>query len=209
MIISILTPIYSSFIYNHIHPYTHLFIIHPWSYPFLHPSIHLSSIIISILTPIYSSDTLSYPSLHPPIHFIHYHIHHYTHLFILYIIISILTPIYPSFLHNHIHPYIHLSIPPTKSYPSLHPFIHSSYIIISILTSIYPSSHPHIRVSTKWLNLLRKICSIFAHETQWFLRYFFAQFAQNRKYFLRKLRMKRNFGFAQFLCAKPQVLSKM
>ena len=30
------------------------------------------------------------------------------------------------------------------------------------------------------------------------LRYFFAQFAQNRKYFLRKLRMKRNFSFAQF-----------
>jgi len=27
---------------------------------------------------------------------------------------------------------------------------------------------------------------------------FFAQFAQNRKYFLRKLRMKRNFSFAQF-----------
>ena len=26
---------------------------------------------------------------------------------------------------------------------------------------------------------------------------FFAQFAQNRKYFLRKLRMKWNFGFAQ------------
>ena len=30
------------------------------------------------------------------------------------------------------------------------------------------------------------------------LRYFFVQFAQNRKYFLRKLRMKRNFSFAQF-----------
>ena len=29
------------------------------------------------------------------------------------------------------------------------------------------------------------------------LRYFFAQFAQNQKYFLRKLRMKRNFSFAQ------------
>ena len=30
-----------------------------------------------------------------------------------------------------------------------------------------------------------------------FCRYFFAQFAQIRKYFLRKLRMKRNFSFAQ------------
>ena len=29
------------------------------------------------------------------------------------------------------------------------------------------------------------------------LRYSFAQFVQNRKYFLRKLRMKRNFSFAQ------------
>ena len=41
-------------------------------------------------------------------------------------------------------------------------------------------------------------CAIFAHETQWVLRYLFAQFAQIRKYFLRKLRMKRNFSFAQF-----------
>ena len=44
------------------------------------------------------------------------------------------------------------------------------------------------------------------------LRYFFAQFAQNRKYFLRKLRKKQNFSFAQFfcaICAKPQVLRKM
>ena len=81
------------------------------------------------------------------------------------------------------------------------------------------------RVSTKWLNLLRKICAIFA---QFFLlrtfalflrmkrnefcpvfRYFFAQFAQNRKYFLQKVRMKRNFSFAQFFCEKPQVLRKM
>ena len=67
------------------------------------------------------------------------------------------------------------------------------------------------RVSTKWLNLLRKICAIFAQIFFWrtfalFLRMkrnefcalFFAQFAQNRKYFLRKLRMKRNFSFAQF-----------
>ena len=40
----------------------------------------------------------------------------------------------------------------------------------------------------------------------------FAQFAQNWKYFLRKLRMKRNFSFAQFfcaICAKSQVLRKM
>ena len=37
----------------------------------------------------------------------------------------------------------------------------------------------------------------------------FAQFAQNRKYFLRKLCMKRNFSLAQFFCAKPQVLRKM
>jgi len=55
-----------------------------------------------------------------------------------------------------------------------------------------------IRVSTKWLNLLRKICAIFAqiffanfcaifaHETQRiFARFalFFAQFAQNRKFY--------------------------
>jgi len=31
-----------------------------------------------------------------------------------------------------------------------------------------------------------------------FALFFFAQFAQNWKYFLRKLRMKRNFSFAQF-----------
>ena len=31
-----------------------------------------------------------------------------------------------------------------------------------------------------------------------FCAIFFAQFAQNWKYFLRKLRMKRNFSFAQF-----------
>ena len=30
-----------------------------------------------------------------------------------------------------------------------------------------------------------------------FCAIFFAQFAQNRKYFLRKLRIKRNFSFAQ------------
>ena len=69
------------------------------------------------------------------------------------------------------------------------------------------------RVSTKWLNLLRKICAIFAqfflrifalflrmkrNEFCAVLRYFFAQFAQNRKYFLRKLRIKRNFSFAHF-----------
>ena len=30
-----------------------------------------------------------------------------------------------------------------------------------------------------------------------FALFFFAQFAQNRKFFLRKLRMKQNFSFAQ------------
>ena len=67
------------------------------------------------------------------------------------------------------------------------------------------------RVSTKWLNLLRKICAIFAQilflrtfalflrmKRNEFCANFFAQFAQNRKYFLRKLRIKRNFSFAQF-----------
>ena len=34
-----------------------------------------------------------------------------------------------------------------------------------------------------------------------FCAIFFAKFAQNRKCFLRKLRMKRNFSFAQFSCA--------
>ena len=66
-------------------------------------------------------------------------------------------------------------------------------------------------VSTKWLNLLRKICAISAQIFFWeLLRYFcswnamsfalfiYAQFSQNRKYFLRKLRMKLNFSFAQF-----------
>jgi len=81
-----------------------------------------------------------------------------------------------------------------------------------------------IRVSTKWLNFLRKICAIsaqifFANFTLYLrmkrnefcavLRYFFAQFAQNRKYFA-KVRMKRNFSFAQFFFAQlPQVLRKM
>ena len=63
------------------------------------------------------------------------------------------------------------------------------------------------RVSTKWLNLLRKICAIFAQiffcellrmKRNEFCAIFFAQFAQNWKYFLRKLRMKRNFSFAHF-----------
>jgi len=67
------------------------------------------------------------------------------------------------------------------------------------------------RVSTKWLNLLRKMCAlfvqifffanfcaIFAHETQCneFCAIFFAQ---NRTYFLRNLGMKQNFSFAQFV----------
>ena len=34
-------------------------------------------------------------------------------------------------------------------------------------------------------------CAIFAHETQWVLRYFFVQFVQNRKYFLRKVHMNK------------------
>jgi len=38
---------------------------------------------------------------------------------------------------------------------------------------------------------------------------FFAQVAQNWKYFLRKLRMKQNFSFAHLFGAKPQVLRKM
>ena len=38
---------------------------------------------------------------------------------------------------------------------------------------------------------------ILAHETQWVLH----GFAQNRKYFLLKLRMKQNFSFAQFKTA--------
>ena len=73
------------------------------------------------------------------------------------------------------------------------------------------------RVSTKWLNLLRIFSRKFFLRTfALFLRMkrneFCAQFAQNRKYFLRKLRMKRNFSFGQFfcaICAKPQVLRKM
>ena len=55
------------------------------------------------------------------------------------------------------------------------------------------------RVSTKWVNLLRKICAIFAQNVFCellrmkrnkfcaVLRYFFEQFAQTRKYFFRKL----------------------
>ena len=61
--------------------------------------------------------------------------------------------------------------------------------------------------------LFANFCAIFArmkrNEFRAVLRYFFAQ---NRKYFLRKLRMKQNFSFAQFfgaICAKPQVLRKM
>ena len=61
----------------------------------------------------------------------------------------------------------------------------------------YISREVESRVSTKWLNLL----AIFFCD---FLRYFcewnamsFEQFAQNRKYFLRKLRMRRNFSFAK------------
>ena len=50
--------------------------------------------------------------------------------------------------------------------------------------------------------IFANFCAIFAHETQCVLHYIFAQFAQNRKYFLRKLRMKRNFGFAQFFLRK-------
>ena len=65
------------------------------------------------------------------------------------------------------------------------------------------------RVSTKWLNLLRKICAIFEQilflrtfslflrmKRNEFCAIFCASFA-NRQYFLRKLRMKRNFSIAQ------------
>ena len=103
-----------------------------------------------------------------------------------------------------------------------------------------------VRVSTKWLNLLRKVCAIFAqiffanfcdilaHETQWVLRYFFlrnlrktenifsescawneilvlrnffAQFAQNRKFYakcnfldkLSKIDILNNWRFISYI----------
>ena len=84
-------------------------------------------------------------------------------------------------------------------------------IFLSIFLSFYLCRESIIltrcRVSTKWLNLLHKICAIFAQiffckllrmKRNEFCTIFFAQFAQNRKYFLRKLRMKRNFSFVQF-----------
>ena len=63
-----------------------------------------------------------------------------------------------------------------------------------------------LRTFALYLRMKRnEFCAVF--------RYLFcAIFAQNRKYFLRKLRMKRNFSFAQFfcvICANPQVLRKM
>ena len=74
-----------------------------------------------------------------------------------------------------------------------------------------------IRVSTKWLNLLRQ--NIFLRTFALFLRMnrneFCAVLRNLRKtgnIFCEMLRMKRNFSFAQFfctICAKPQVLRKM
>ena len=73
------------------------------------------------------------------------------------------------------------------------------------------------RVSTKWLNLLRKICAIFAqfflrtfalflrmkrNEFCAVLRYFFAQFAQNRKYFLRNVAHETKFQFSAIFFAQ-------
>ena len=46
--------------------------------------------------------------------------------------------------------------------------------------------------------LLRYFCAWNAMSFARFCAIYFAQFAQNWKYFLRKLRMKRNFSFAQF-----------
>ena len=42
-------------------------------------------------------------------------------------------------------------------------------------------------------------CAIFAHETQWVLRVFLCNLRKTGKYFLRKLCMKQNFSFAQFV----------
>ena len=90
-------------------------------------------------------------------------------------------------------------------------------IFLSIFLSFYLCRESIIltrcRVSTKWLNLLHKICAIFAQiffckllrmKRNEFCTIFFAQFAQNRKYFLRKLRMKGNFSFAQFFAQFAQ-----
>ena len=50
--------------------------------------------------------------------------------------------------------------------------------------------------------IFANFCAIFAHETQWVLRGFALIFLRNLRktgnIFLRKLRMKRNFSFAQF-----------
>ena len=84
----------------------------------------------------------------------------------------------------------------------------ATYIVLDNLFGV--TKEDETRVSTKWLNLLRKICAIFAQfllrtfalflrmKRNEFCAIFLAQFAQNRKYFLQKLRMKRNFSFAQF-----------
>ena len=78
------------------------------------------------------------------------------------------------------------------------------------------------RVSTKWLNLLRKICAIFAqfffanfcaifaHETQWVLRYFFLRKTGNifwESCAWKEILVLRNYFCV--ICAKPQVLRKM
>jgi len=41
-------------------------------------------------------------------------------------------------------------------------------------------------------------CELLRMKRNEFCATFIAQFAQNRKYFLRKLRMKQNFSFSQF-----------
>ena len=46
--------------------------------------------------------------------------------------------------------------------------------------------------------LLCNFCAWNAMSFAWFCSIFFAQFVQNRKYILRKLRMKQNFSFAPF-----------
>ena len=65
------------------------------------------------------------------------------------------------------------------------------------------------RVSTKWLNLLRTFVLFLRMKRNEFCTIFLRNLRKTGNIFCEMLRMKRNFSFAQFFSAKPQVLRKM
>ena len=89
--------------------------------------------------------------------------------------------------------------------------VHFSLATYIVLDNLFGATkEDETRVSTKWLNLLRKICAIFVQiflrtfalflrmKRNGFCAIFLRNLRKTGNIFLQKLRMKRNFSFAQF-----------